>query len=102
VPAGRPSPGRQGNVARFSVMTCDHFDEGRAPDTLPAPLATRYRAAVRTEGASPRGLRGTGPGDEERRNVARSSQVLASELIGKAFTYATLVAKIQRLLRRAA
>ena len=37
-----------------------------APDTLPGPLATRYRAAAPTEGASPRGRRGTGPGDGER------------------------------------
>jgi hypothetical protein len=37
-----------------------------ASDTLPAPLATRHRAAVPIEGASPTGRRGTGPGDKER------------------------------------
>ena len=36
--------------------------------------AARELHPVPTEGASPRGRRGTGPGDEERRNVARSSR----------------------------
>jgi hypothetical protein len=43
-----------------NVMAC--------PDTLPDPLATRYRAAARTEGASLRDRRGRGPatGSEKR------------------------------------